>query len=96
MGPSLGGYLTDSYSWRWVFYINVPFGILAFLGILKFGKDSNKKSTPFDFIGFSLFAIFIASLQLMLDRGNQLDWFYSTEIKIYLFTMLSTLWMFCY
>jgi DHA2 family multidrug resistance protein len=96
IGPSLGGYLTDSYSWRWVFYINVPFGILAFLGILKFGKDSNKKSTPFDFIGFSLFAIFIASLQLMLDRGNQLDWFYSTEIKIYLFTILSTLWMFCY
>jgi DHA2 family multidrug resistance protein len=96
IGPSLGGYLTDNYSWRWVFYINVPFGILSFLGILSFGQDSEKKSTPFDFVGFSLFAIFIASLQLLLDRGNQLDWLDSTEIKIYLFIMLSTLWMFCY
>jgi len=48
LGPSLGGFLTDNYSWRWVFYINVPFGVLSFLGILTFCKDGDKKSIPFD------------------------------------------------
>jgi DHA2 family multidrug resistance protein len=96
IGPSLGGYLTDNYSWRWVFYINVPFGIIAFLGIWKFAPANKKLSAPFDFIGFSIFAIFIASLQLLLDRGNQLDWFESMEINIYFIIMLSTFWMFFY
>jgi DHA2 family multidrug resistance protein len=96
IGPSLGGWLTDNYSWRWVFYINVPFGILSFLGIIAFGKDSARKSTQFDFIGFALFALFLASMQLLLDRGNEQDWFDSKEINFYLITCLSSFWMFCY
>jgi len=95
LGPSLGGVLTDNYSWRWVFYINVPFGILSFLGIWFFGKEEKPKTIPFDFVGFGLFAIFIASLQLLLDRGNQLDWLDSREVNFYIVICLSSFWIFC-
>ena len=82
LGPMLGGWLTDDYSWRWVFYINVPFGILAVLGVLAYFPDTRHQKKSFDFIGFALLALFVGTLQLMLDRGSIKDWFNSTEIQI--------------
>jgi len=81
-GPVLGGWLTDDYSWRWVFYINVPFGILSLLGIWSFVPETLKRRTPFDFFGFITLSLFIGALQIMLDRGQIQDWFSSTEIWI--------------
>lgn len=83
LGPFLGGLLTEYYSWRWVFYINVPFGILAWMGISGFVKETElKKDRKFDFYGFFLLAIGIGALQMMLDRGETLDWFSSLEVII--------------
>jgi DHA2 family multidrug resistance protein len=80
IGPALGGWLTENYNWRWVFYINVPFGILAFLGILSFLPEAAIRKSRFDFFGFSTLSVAIASFQIMLDRGQLKDWFSSTEI----------------
>ncbi|KAA2236570.1 DHA2 family efflux MFS transporter permease subunit [Salinarimonas soli] len=82
IGPALGGYLTDAYSWRWVFYVNLPFGILAFLGLLTFlPPDDPDRATPgLDWFGFAALSLGVASLQLFMDRGQQLDWFASREI----------------
>jgi DHA2 family multidrug resistance protein len=82
IGPALGGWLTDNYSWRWVFYINVPFGILAFLGSLSFMPESETKRSPFDFFGFATLSLAVGALQITLDRGQIKDWFGSTEIWI--------------
>jgi DHA2 family multidrug resistance protein len=82
LGPALGGWLTENYNWRWVFYINVPFGILSFLGILSFMTETAKRESRFDFFGFSALSVAIGALQLMLDRGQLKDWFSSTEICI--------------
>ena len=83
MGPTLGGYLTEYHSWRWIFYINVPFGVMASLGILTFVPETVKdKTRPFDWFGFILLSLGIGALQLMLDRGQTKDWFSSTEIII--------------
>ena len=81
LGPTLGGYLTEYYSWRWVFYINLPFGLLALAGILAFVPESERdRQRPFDIFGFVLLSLGIGALQLMLDRGQSKDWFASTEI----------------
>jgi len=82
VGPALGGWLTEDYNWRWVFYINVPFGILAFLGIMSFLPEGTMRKSRFDFFGFAALSVAIASLQVMLDRGQLKDWFSSTEIWI--------------
>jgi MFS transporter, DHA2 family, multidrug resistance protein len=83
LGPALGGWLTDNYSWRWVFYINLPIGVLAFTGLFFTMPESrNAQSSRFDFLGFTTLSIAIAALQIMLDRGQLLDWFSSTEIII--------------
>jgi DHA2 family multidrug resistance protein len=82
IGPALGGWLTDNYNWRWVFYINVPFGILAFLGILSFLPEAAIRKSRFDFFGFTSLSLGIAAFQIMLDRGQLKDWFSSTEIWI--------------
>ncbi|HTO40584.1 MAG TPA: DHA2 family efflux MFS transporter permease subunit [Rhizomicrobium sp.] len=83
LGPTLGGYLTDAYSWRWVFYVNVPFGIAAVVGIAVFFKDTSRDSTMrFDWTGFGMFAVGLAAFQLMLDRGTTKSWFESPEIII--------------
>jgi DHA2 family multidrug resistance protein len=80
-GPILGGWLTDNYSWRWVFYINVPFGIVTALGLLTFLKESPRSgAVRLDWIGFGALSLAIGSLQMMLDRGETLDWFNSREI----------------
>src|SRR5690606_2395450 len=83
VGPALGGWLTDNLTWRWVFYINLPVGIVTFMGISGFRSETEDEETrSLDFFGFALFALGIGALQLMLDRGQQQDWFSSTEIWI--------------
>jgi DHA2 family multidrug resistance protein len=83
LGPTLGGYLTEYYSWRWAFYINLPVGILAVLGILTSMPETARVARRgFDFFGFALLSIVIGALQLMLDRGNSEDWFSSAEIML--------------
>jgi MFS transporter, DHA2 family, multidrug resistance protein len=81
MGPSLGAWLTETYSWHWVFFVNLPFGIFTVLGLMIFMDETKKNlNLRFDWFGFSALAIAIGSLQLALDRGEQLDWFESNEI----------------
>jgi MFS transporter, DHA2 family, multidrug resistance protein len=81
LGPMLGGYLTDLYSWRWVFYVNLPFGVIASAGLWLFFKDTARdESLKFDWSGFAYMALAVGALQLMLDRGTDKDWFSATEI----------------
>jgi DHA2 family multidrug resistance protein len=82
LGPTLGGWLTESYSWRWVFYVNLPVGILTFVGLSTFLRESDRRIIPFDWFGFLALSVAIGSLQLLLDRGEQLNWFGSTEIIV--------------
>jgi DHA2 family multidrug resistance protein len=83
MGPALGGWLTQDYSWRWVFYINLPIGLLCTLGVLVFIRHSrNIHREPFDVFGFLALSLGIGALQLLLDRGELKDWFNSSEIWI--------------
>jgi MFS transporter, DHA2 family, multidrug resistance protein len=83
LGPTLGGYLTEIYNWRWVFFVNLPFGLLATAGMAAFlPKAEAKAGMRFDWIGFGVFSMGIAGLQLMLDRGQTMDWFSSYEIII--------------
>jgi DHA2 family multidrug resistance protein len=83
MGPTLGGFLTDHYDWRWVFYINVPFGLLAAAGLLIFLPNTRESAlSRFDWLGFAVLSTGIGALQLMLDRGQDQDWFSSREIII--------------
>lgn len=94
MGPIIGGWLTESYNWRWVFYINLPIGIptIALLWWLLPSRQITRRS--FDLLGFSMLALGLASLQLMLDRGAQADWLNSSEIWIELGIAFSALWVF--
>jgi len=82
LGPALGGWLTDHYNWRWVFYINVPFGILSFAGIATFMSETQIHRSRFDFFGFTTLSVAIGALQLLLDRGELKAWFDSPEIRI--------------
>jgi len=83
MGPSLGAWLTETYSWHWVFFVNIPFGIVTVAGLLVF-MDETKQDTElrFDWFGFAALAIGIGSMQLALDRGEQLGWLESNEIIV--------------
>lgn len=80
LGPTLGGWLTQNYSWRWVFYINVPVGIATVFGLLTFLPETKRIIQKFDWTGFALLAVAIGAFQVMLDRGEQKDWFASSEI----------------
>src|SRR5437763_15459534 len=81
LGPTLGGWLTEYYSWRWVFYINVPIGIVAALGILiMIPQNRPTRRESFDFFGFAMLSLGIGAVQLMLDRGRRLGWFDSTGV----------------
>jgi DHA2 family multidrug resistance protein len=81
MGPSLGAWLTETYSWHWVFFVNLPFGIVTVLGLMAFMDETElNHNLRFDWLGFAALAIGIGSMQLALDRGEQLDWFNSPEI----------------
>ncbi len=82
-GPMLGGWLTQNYSWRWIFYINLPVGIIAALGIMVFIRETrHAHREAFDFFGFAALSIAVGALQMMLDRGELKDWFGSTEIWV--------------
>ena len=94
MGPVLGGWLTDNFSWRWVFYINLPIGILALAGVWFSLPKAAITRRRFDVLGFLLLAAAIGALQLMLDRGHQLDWFESWEIMIEAGVAIGAFWMF--
>ncbi|MBU3740487.1 MAG: DHA2 family efflux MFS transporter permease subunit, partial [Rhodoferax sp.] len=81
VGPMLGGWLTESYNWRWVFYINLPLGLLAWFGMAAYLHETPlDPSRRFDLFGFSLLALALGALQLMLDRGHSLGWFDSAEV----------------
>lgn len=84
VGPILGGWITDNYTWPWIFYINVPIGIMSavFTYILLTGRDTPIKKTPIDVIGLLLLTIGIGTLQILLDNGNDLDWFNSNVIIV--------------
>jgi DHA2 family multidrug resistance protein len=83
LGPTLGGWLTEYYNWRWVFYINIPFGLLAWFGLAAFVHETPiNRSRRFDLFGFALLSLAIGALQMMLDRGETLDWFSSREVVI--------------
>ena len=83
LGPVIGGWLTDNISWRWVFYINVPIGALAFAGISVYLLETKKHALArLDWLGFAALSVAIGALQIFLDRGEQLDWFASGEIIV--------------
>jgi DHA2 family multidrug resistance protein len=83
LGPALGGWLTEHYNWRWVFYINLPFGILSILGTIAFLSETPLRKSRFDFFGFTSLSLAIGALQLLLDRGQLKDWFSSPEIWVF-------------
>jgi MFS transporter, DHA2 family, multidrug resistance protein len=83
LGPTLGGWLTEYFSWRWVFYINLPVGMLAWFGLAAYVRETEiDRSRRFDLMGFAFLSLGIGALQMMLDRGESLDWFASTEVLI--------------
>ncbi len=93
-GPMIGGWLTESYSWRWVFYINVPIGIVTFAVLWWLLPSRAIVHRRLDYLGYILFALGLAALQLMLDRGQGEDWFNSTEILIEMAIVIAAMWMF--
>lgn len=93
-GPMIGGWLTESYSWRWVFYINLPIGIPTLIVLWWLLPTRPITRRQLDYLGYILFAGGLAALQLMLDRGNGEDWFDSWEIVIEAALCVSLLWMF--
>jgi DHA2 family multidrug resistance protein len=94
LGPVLGGWLTDSYNWRWVFLVNLPVGVLCFFLMTAFMPTTETRKRRFDLFGFGLLAVALASLQMFLDRGNQRDWFDSWEITIEFGVAIAGFWMF--
>ncbi len=81
IGPTLGGYLIDAHDWRYVFFINLPFGLAAIAGLVVFYKDrAANRALQFDWTGFAALAIALGAFQFMLDRGSDKDWFESGEI----------------
>ena len=95
LGPALGGWLTDNLDWRWVFFINLPIGILAFGGVFLFlSEKKSAEKRRFDVLGFASLALAIGGFQMMLDRGPSQDWFGSSEIWVYLIVGIIALWIF--
>src|SRR5438552_1915850 len=85
LGPTLGGYITDAFGWPWIFYINIPIGMLAFALSLSFIHDSlhQERAEQVDYAGLVLLAVGVGTLQTMLERGERLDWFESREVTAY-------------
>ncbi|HET8534281.1 MAG TPA: DHA2 family efflux MFS transporter permease subunit, partial [Sphingomicrobium sp.] len=94
LGPVLGGWLTDSYNWRWVFLVNLPVGVLCFFLMTAFMPTTDTHKKRFDLFGFTLLAVALGALQLFLDRGQQQDWFDSWEIIIEMGIAIAGFWMF--
>jgi len=82
LGPMVGGWLTEHAHWRWVFFINLPVGMLAFYGIARYLPESRPAGERLDVFGFATLSLSVGLLQLLLDRGEQLDWFNAPEIRI--------------
>lgn len=86
IGPTLGGWITDSYSWRWIFYINLPVGVLALAMANLYIEDPPYLRRAFqgaiDYLGFGLMALWLSTLQLVLDKGQEADWFEATWIRV--------------
>ncbi len=94
IGPTLGGWLTEAANWRWVFFINLPVGILAFLGCAAYLPRIGRRLRGFDFFGFAMLSLGVGALQLMLDRGAEVDWFAAAEIWIELGLAITGFWVF--
>ncbi len=95
LGPTLGGYLTENYSWHWVFLINLPIGLITVFGLVVFlDETKTQKELRFDWFGFAALAIGIGALQLMLDRGEQAGWFGSGEIIAWLIVSIAGFYYF--
>ncbi len=94
LGPVVGGWLTDSFNWRWVFFINVPLGLLTVFGLILLMPKIPHRARRFDTAGFVMLFLLLGGFQLMLDRGPQLDWFDSTEIILEASLAAAALWMF--
>ena len=95
LGPVLGGYITEEFSWRWCFYINLPVGALALIGLWLFmPSERSVQARRFDFLGFGALIVGVAALQLMLDRGPGQDWFNSKEIWTEALLALAAAWIF--
>src|SRR5256886_1164343 len=84
LGPTVGGWITDTYGWPWIFYINIPFGMLALALTMSFINDSlhQQRAERVDFIGLGLLAVGIGALQTMLERGERLDWWSSGQVRL--------------
>jgi MFS transporter, DHA2 family, multidrug resistance protein len=93
LGPILGGWLTETANWRWVFFVNLPVGLASLVILVAYLPKRPKRERRFDMTGFLLLAIALAAFQLMLDRGAQEDWLASAEIWVYLLLTLSATWM---
>ncbi|THD35763.1 MAG: DHA2 family efflux MFS transporter permease subunit [Sphingomonas sp.] len=93
LGPVIGGYLTDNFNWRWCFYVNVPVGALTFALLWFLLPSRPKAERSFDFTGFAFVGIAVSAFQLMLDRGQNQDWFASWEIIIEGLVAASALWV---
>ncbi len=93
LGPMLGGWLTENWSWRWVFLVNLPLGLLALVLLMPNLPKYLRERRGFDMFGFGLVAVCLASLQLLLDRGQHIDWFNAAESWIYLGLCLGTGWV---
>ncbi len=94
IGPTLGGWLTETLNWRYVFFVNLPIGIVAVLGCTAYLPRVAKRLRGFDFFGFAMLSLGVGALQLMLDRGAEVDWFSATEIWIELGLCLAGFWIF--
>ncbi len=93
LGPILGGWLTETANWRWVFFVNLPVGVASLAILIAYLPKRARRTRRFDLAGFVLLAVALASFQLMLDRGQQEDWLASAEIWVYLILMLSATWI---
>ena len=94
LGPVLGGWLTDSFNWRWVFLVNLPVGILATVMLLRYLPEGETMKRRFDLFGFALLALAVGALQLMLDRGETVGWFDDWEIWVECGIAIAAGWMF--
>lgn len=94
LGPMIGGWLTENYNWRWVFYINLPIGIPTLILLWWLMPSRPTVERELDKFGFALLAVGLATLQLLLDRGQQEDWLHSWEIIVELLVVVAALWMF--
>ena len=94
LGPIIGGWITENYNWRFIFFINLPIGLLALFGMMTFLKDTARVAAKLDWFGFGALGVAIAAFQILLDRGEELDWFGSGEIVIEAIVAASALYLF--